>query len=156
MCETHDSVRQGTIPKNRMSESNRSLALRWMDEVWNQRRDETIDELMAEGAICHLEGQDAVGRDSFRQMRAILLSAFPDLRVEVHDVVEDGNRVVARWTIQATHAGNGLGFRGTGLAVKFRGITWLIFSEGKIVEGWDAWNQGQLMQTLAQASVTPA
>jgi len=34
----------------------RSLALRWFDEVWNQRRVETIEEMWAEGAVVRLEG----------------------------------------------------------------------------------------------------
>jgi hypothetical protein len=27
-------------------------------------------------------------------------------------------------------------------------MTWLIIRDGKIVEGWDAWNQGALVQSL--------
>jgi hypothetical protein len=27
-------------------------------------------------------------------------------------------------------------------------MTWLRFRDGRIVEGWDAWNQGRLLQDL--------
>ena len=36
----------------------------------------------------------------------------------------------------------------TDTPVAFRGMTWLRFSKGRIVEGWDAWNQGTLMTDL--------
>ena len=35
-----------------MSQDNSGLVLRWFDEVWNQRRAETIDELMTAQSVC--------------------------------------------------------------------------------------------------------
>jgi hypothetical protein len=35
--------------------------------------------------------------------------------------------------------------------VAFRGITWLRFSEGKIIEAWESWNQGRLFNELQLA-----
>lgn len=28
------------------------------------------------------------------------------------------------------------------------GLTWIVFRDGKIVDGWDAWNQGALLAML--------
>jgi hypothetical protein len=30
----------------------------------------------------------------------------------------------------------------------FRGMTWLTFKDGLIVEGWDLWNLGKLLESL--------
>jgi hypothetical protein len=40
----------------------------------------------------------------------------------------------------------------TGSPVTVRGITWLRIAEGRIMEGWDAWNQGRLMTQLQAAA----
>jgi steroid delta-isomerase-like uncharacterized protein len=131
-----------------MSEANRALAKRWMDEVWNQRREDTIDEMLMPNTLGHMEGAEIRGPAEFRQVRDMLLSAFPDLSIVVEDTVAEGNQVVVRWVVSGTHAGDGLGFRATQRPVDFRGITWLRFANGKLIEGWDAWNQGALLQSL--------
>jgi predicted ester cyclase len=55
---------------------------------------------------------------------------------------------VVHWACEGTHEGNGLGFPATGRKVSFRGMTWIRFSGDKMVEGWDCWNQGGLIESL--------
>ena len=131
-----------------MAHDARALATRWFDEIWNQRREATVDELMAADAVGHMEGVEVRGRDDFKTARAALLGAFPDLKIVVEDVVADGDNAIVRWSVAASHKGDHLGFPASHRRVSFRGLTWLRFREGKIVEGWDAWNQGALIQEL--------
>jgi steroid delta-isomerase-like uncharacterized protein len=130
-----------------MSESkNSALARRWFDEVWNVRREETVRELM--GAVCegHMEGGLEVhGPEDFIAARAALLEAFPDFRVTVEDVIAEGDDVAVRWSASGTHLGGSLGFPASSPPAAFRGITWLTFRDGRIVE-W--WNQGRLISDL--------
>ncbi len=127
--------------------SNRDLAIRWFRDVWNERRTETIDELFAAHAIGHTEGGDQ-GAEDFKAARAGFLEAFPDMRVEIEDTAADGDHVVVRWSATATHLGNNLGMPATGRRVAFRGMTWLTFENGIVVEGWDSWNLGALLRSL--------
>jgi steroid delta-isomerase-like uncharacterized protein len=131
-----------------MSEDLTALGRRWFEEVWNRRRTETIDELMHPQIRGLIEGGVINNREEFKTARAALLAAFPDLHVNVEDCIGQGPSVVVRWTAAGTHTGAALGLSPTGRAVSFRGITWMIFRDGKMVEGWDAWNQGALMQSL--------
>jgi steroid delta-isomerase-like uncharacterized protein len=131
-----------------VSEINRGLAIRWFQEVWNERREETIDDLFPEGAIGHMEGAEIRGPSEFRRVRATLLAAFPDLRVSVEETLAEGDIVVVRWSARATHLGDALGFAASRRPARFRGMTWLRFAGGKITEGWDAWNQGALLEQL--------
>ncbi|MCA1582431.1 MAG: ester cyclase [Acidobacteria bacterium] len=130
-----------------MTDTNRDLALRWFREVWNERRNETIDELFAAHSVGHMEGGDGTIAD-FKSARAGLLEAFPDFSVEVEDTVAERDHVVVRWVATGTHPGRGLGIEATGRPVTFRGMTWLKFQDGKAVEGWDSWNLGGLLTTL--------
>jgi steroid delta-isomerase-like uncharacterized protein len=132
-----------------MADDVRTLARRWFEEIWNQRRGATIDELMAADAVGLMEGvPDIRGRADFRNVRDIMLGAFPDLRIVVEDVLSDDSRAVVRWHLTASHKGDHFGFPATNQPVSFRGLTWLTFRNGQIVEGCDAWNQGAVMQAL--------
>jgi steroid delta-isomerase-like uncharacterized protein len=127
------------------------VARRWFEEVWNQRRAETIDELLTPESVCHAEEGPIRGLDEFRQrMHAPLLGAFPDLRVTIENILDQGDQVVVRWTATGTHSGNGLGVVATGKAVSFRGITWLRIGGGKLREGWQHSNIPETIRTLVQ------
>jgi predicted ester cyclase len=100
-----------------------ALGRRWFEEVWNQRRNETIDELMHQEGRGHLEGREVRGPENFKAASAELLRAFPDLRVTVEDAIAQGNQVVVRWNATATHTGAALGLTPTGRSVAVRGMT---------------------------------
>ena len=125
-----------------------TIARRWFDEVWNQRRDDSIDELMAPDSTGHIEGGEQRGPDDFRKMRSMFLAALPDVRIEVEDVISDGERAAVRWRAVGTHAGDGFGFPATKQHVHVRGTTWMTVRNGRIVEGWDTWNLGGLLESL--------
>ena len=133
-------------------DQNRRTAIRFFEEVWNARKDGTIDEVLHPGLCGHMEGAEFAGTDSYKEARKAILSAFPDFQVKVEDTAADGDHVVVRWTARGTHMGPGLGIVPTSRRVSFRGMTWLTFNNGMVVEGWDAWNQGALLQSLQPAS----
>ncbi len=129
-----------------MSHENVALLRRWFQEVWNERRTETIDELLAPQSICHADGDVLRGRDAFKaRMYVPFVSALPDLHVEVDDVA-DGDQVVIRWHASGTHTGEGLGFPPSGRTGEFRGMTWVRVSEGKLVEGWQSSNIPEIIR----------
>jgi predicted ester cyclase len=135
-----------------MIERNRALVLRWFEEVWNRRIDATADELAAPGAIGHLEGIETVGPAAFLKVRSALLAAFPDLQIIVEDSIAEGDNVVVRWRATGTHLGEGFGLGVTRAPVAFRGMSWQRVVDGRIVEAWDAWNEGALIESLRTAA----
>jgi steroid delta-isomerase-like uncharacterized protein len=135
-----------------MTVQNRALSRRWFDEIWNERRTDTIEEFLGPESVGHLPGGDMTGAEPFKQLHAEFLAAFPDLKVEVEDSISDGDNVVVRWRASGTHDGDGLGFEATHQPVSFRGITWFRIEDGRFVEGWDSWNQEALVQRLREGS----
>jgi steroid delta-isomerase-like uncharacterized protein len=127
---------------------NAALARRWFEEVWNQRKDATVHELMDGVCDGHMEGGDVRSPAEFLAARAALLAAFPDIAVKVEDVVSEGDKVVVRWSATGTHRGGDLGVPASGRTASFRGMSWIRFANGRIVEGWDSWNLGRLMEEL--------
>jgi len=133
---------------------NATLVRRWFDQVWNKRSDATVHELLDPAAIGHLEGLVTHNVAEFFAARSILLDAFPDLQVSVEGILAEGDQVAVRWSAEGTHRGQLLGISATGQPVTLRGMTWLRLSDGRIVEGWDAWNQGRLMNELQAAAIS--
>jgi predicted ester cyclase len=135
-----------------MTEQNRALAIRWFEQVWNVRDEAIIDQVMGPQALGHMEGIDVVGPAEFKKVRDLLLQAFPDLRVTVEATAADRDNVVVRWNATGTHRGSGFGIEATGKPVAFRGMTWFVMKERRFVEGWDAWNQGGIVESLRAAA----
>jgi predicted ester cyclase len=67
--------------------------------------------------------------------------------MSIQDTIAEGDQVVVRWTCKVTHTGPFLGMQPSGRKATVTGISILRFSEGKIVEGWNSWDQlGLLVQ----------
>jgi steroid delta-isomerase-like uncharacterized protein len=124
------------------------IARRWFTEVWRDGGEQTIDELLSPGIVGFMEGRDIRSVAEFKEARTQLMNAFPDLRIEVEDIIEQGDKAAVRWHVTATHAGDGLGFAATQRPVVARGITWQEIRNGQVVRAWDSWNMGALMMQL--------
>ena len=132
-----------------MSEAdNERITRRWVDEVWNRGIEGTIDRLMHPACKGHVETVDFVGPDGLRPHWHAIRTGFPDFRIEIEQLIAQRDDVVFRWNARGTHRGEFLGLPPSGRQVRFRGITWMRWEDGKMVEAWDRWNAGQLLVEL--------
>jgi hypothetical protein len=68
--------------------ADESFIHRWFEEVWNQKSEAAVDELLAEDGVGHgLPGGSIQGPEAFKEYQRNLLSVYPDLRVIVEDTV---------------------------------------------------------------------
>jgi steroid delta-isomerase-like uncharacterized protein len=79
---------------------------------------------------------EATGAEALKQVGAMLLRAFPDLHVEVEDVIAEGDKVVFRNTVTGTHQGEYMGVPPTGKTITYREIMIVRFTDGRIAETW--------------------
>ena len=138
-----------------MSSENAKIAHRWFEEVWNKKRLDAIDEMADPKAVG--QGQqfhDAlINLEEFRAFAAHLQSAFPDLRVTIDDTIAEGDRVALRWQLQMTHTGQFLRYAPTNKKVNISGITIFRMANGKLVAGWDKWDQLGLLEQIGAVPV---
>ena len=124
-----------------MSEANKQLIRRWFEEVWNQGRDEAIEEMFDENGIAHGLSDDPAnpikGPRGYRPFYDTLRKAFPNIVVVVEDMVAEGDKVAARCSVRGKHEGEFLGRAATQAPVEFTGITLVRIDRGKIVEAWN-------------------
>jgi steroid delta-isomerase-like uncharacterized protein len=130
--------------------TNAELIRRWFEEVWNQEREATIDELCAKHAVGHgqtIDASDIIGPESFKKFWHGMRQAFSSVHVEIHDTIEEGELVMARWSFSASHTGHFQGIAPTGKQITTKGMSVQRFVDGKMVEAWDNWDQlGVLIQ----------
>jgi steroid delta-isomerase-like uncharacterized protein len=131
-----------------MSAENKALVQRWFEEVWNQGRASAVDELLASDGVVHGLGSDLRGPADFKLFHAAYRSAFPDITIQVDEVVSEGDIVAARWSGTGTHRGDSLGFMATSKRAQFNGMVFVRIRAGKIVEGWNNFDQLGMLQQL--------
>ena len=76
------------------------------------------------------------------------MTAFPDCRATIDDIVAEGDRGVLRWTVSGTHQGTLRNIPASGKPVSVPGISVFRFAGGKAVEGQEAWDNANFMQQI--------
>jgi len=87
-------------------------------------------------------------REETEQYIRTLHVAFPDGRYTIEDMIAEGDKVVSRWTVRATHKGEYQGIPATGKQVTFTNIVISRIAGGKIVEAWGEYDSIGLMRQL--------
>jgi len=130
---------------------NVALMRRWFDEVWNQGKTATVRELLAEDAVGFGQGEAGTpvhGPADFIPFVERIRGAFPDMKIKVEEAFGSDDMVVLRWSATMTHRGDHLGVAATNKPVRLSGMTMVRIRNGKIIEGWDNWDQLGMLQQI--------
>jgi predicted ester cyclase len=120
-----------------LEETNTALLHRWFQEVWNERREAAIDELMAPDVKAHGLGPEPLDREGFKSAWRFFLDTFSSLEVEMGDIVAQGEKTAARLVVRGVHTGEGLGIAATGNNVQFDVQAISTWRDGQLIEGWN-------------------
>jgi predicted ester cyclase len=100
-------------------EQNKTIVLRYYEELFERRRLAVVDEIFASGYVSHHGTDEVRGLEDFKKSVAEFFSAFPDHHTAVDDIIAEGDRVVTRWTTRGTHQGHLFGIAPTNKRVAF-------------------------------------
>lgn len=78
----------------------------------------------------------------------IVQEHFPDMKVEILDLIEENNKVVCRLKFTATHVKEYMGIAPTGKQISWEAIEIFKIENGKISESWGYWPDKQIYDTL--------
>jgi steroid delta-isomerase-like uncharacterized protein len=133
-----------------MSEENKALARRNIEEVFNEGNLATIDELIDPDWVNHdpTNPEGFRGIEGAKQFVEVYRSAFPDVHITIEEQVAEGDMVATRWTARGTHQGELSGIPASGNQVTVRGMSMDRISGGKIVETWDNYDALGMMQQI--------
>jgi len=114
-----------------MSELNKTLILRWYDEVWNQGNEQFIDEFLHSEVKAHgLGPEPLVGPHAFKPFYRAFTNAYADINVTVQKNLTDGNYVTSLCTVKAIH-------KESNTPVIFMGTTLAEIVDSKLVNAWN-------------------
>lgn len=121
-----------------MSEDNKALVRRWIEEVLTRGDLELADDLFAPGYVLHDPSftLEVHGPAGIKRYIATYRSAFSDIRFAVEDQISEGEMVATRWTARGTHRAEFLGIAATGNEVTVSGIEFDRVRGGTIDEAW--------------------
>ena len=113
---------------------NKAIARRSIEELWNDRNVDVIDELFAED---YHDSWVTKGLRAWKEeINGMLVGAPPDWHITIEDQIAEGDKVVTRWTWSFTHTVPVFGAAPTGKHISYTGISIYRLQGGKIVEGW--------------------
>jgi predicted ester cyclase len=95
------------------AEANKVAMGRFFEEVYNQGDVGLFDELAAPDFLSHDRGNPTHDRAGVKQTVGAIRAAFPDVRFTADDILADGDKVVARFTMRGTQRGDFMGFPAT-------------------------------------------
>jgi steroid delta-isomerase-like uncharacterized protein len=120
-------------------DDNVALVRHFYAEVYNRGNVKFADEAHADGYRYHdtTNPDEVVDHATFMARNAGFAAAFPDRRVDIDDAFGQGDRVVARATLHATHTGNLGDIAATGKKVRLASTIIYRFESDKIAEEWE-------------------
>lgn len=132
------------------TEENKANTRRFYEEVWGKGNLDIADEFSAQNFVDHNQFDPNLpqGIDGFKQLVPMFRTAFPDIQFTIDDMIAEGDKVVSRLTIQATHKGEFMGIPPTGKQTTITGIDIVRIVGGKMVERWGEVDMLKLMQEL--------
>jgi predicted ester cyclase len=124
-------------------------ALRFVDELFGRRNLGVIREICSPEIVFHLPGypEPLRGVAAVEEWAAGYLAAFEG-RLEVEDVVVEGNLIALRATMRTTHKGEYLGVPPTGRRLTFTELSLTRYDGGRAVEFWLMLDTLGVMQQL--------
>lgn len=132
-----------------MSKEANLAATETFGKAANTGQFELFSEVVAPHSVDHdpAPGQGA-GPEGFKQFFTELRTAFPDLSIEVEQLVADDDNVAFAYTMSGTHQGDFMGVPATGKKVSARGLQIGRFENGQLVERWGSSDELGLLKQL--------
>jgi steroid delta-isomerase-like uncharacterized protein len=135
-------------------QENTAIAERFA-QVWGRGSLSLIDELASPDVVVSYPvfPETVHGPEAFKEVIRGIRAGLPDVELEVHETIAQGDKVAIRWTMQGTHKGTFSGVPPTGKRIALNGITIYRLAGGKVVEER---GEEDALGMLRQLGVIPA
>lgn len=119
------------------TEQNKQTVRRYLDEVWNQGRIAESAVHLAPGYLRHVApGTEPLDIEGQRVRLQSFRTAFPDVQLEIEEMLAEGDLVAFRFTISGTHRGRFQGIEPTGKRISVPGLDLVRLKDGLLTEHW--------------------
>jgi steroid delta-isomerase-like uncharacterized protein len=133
-------------------DERRDLLRRVTDRAWNAGDLDACDELFAKHCTFHDPSFPVNGVEGIKEQIRALREANPDLHIDIHEILVDGDLTASRWTMGATNRGDFRGIPATGKTYTMTGMECNKWEGDKVVETWTNYD---LLGTFIQLGLVP-
>ena len=130
-------------------EENKAIVRRYLEEFWVKGNVDRLEELFHPS---YFRKRGRPGLEQAKQGHQAILDANTDLGIDIHEVVAEGNKVVAFFTRHGLLVKRLGSFVPTGKPWQWVGVGIYYIEDGKIV---DSWGQSDILGLYKQSGVTP-
>jgi steroid delta-isomerase-like uncharacterized protein len=135
------------------TEENKAIVRRWFNEVLSNGDMSCLDEICA---VCHPQFEMVRGVvepaprgiPGLKDLIASFRTSFPDLNATVEEQIAEGDKVVTRLTMSATHQGEFMGMPATGKSFSIPAVSIWEVRGGQLISEWVSWDSMDMMQQL--------
>ncbi len=130
-----------------------TATVRRLYDLLNARDIDAFGDLLADDFVEHeeLPGEDPT-REGVKAFFRMQIAAFPDLAMTPQDVIDGGDKVVARVRFTGTHRGEFMGMPATGRSVDVQVIDIMrCADDGLVHEHWGVFDAMEMMRQLGAA-----
>ena len=130
-------------------DENKRIVRRLVEEDLNSDDRDAADDIVAEDFFDHTNPPGMQhGLEGHKKIGALFHAAFPDVKWTITEMIAEGDKVVVRLPMTATHLGEFFGIAPTGRKVEIDGIHILRVANGKVAEHWGVNDDLLLMKQL--------
>ena len=130
----------------------------WFKQVWDEGREEAIDRLAAPDLVAHgLSGSEGPmrGTAAFKELFRTFREALGDLQIEIGKTLVQGDLTAVSCVVKGRHIGHAFGAPPTNKPVTFHGVVIARVVDGRIVEGWNAFDFLTMYQQIGWVKTPP-
>ncbi len=125
---------------------NKEIVLRFNKEFLEGGSTEILKEIVADTFINHtVPANFPKDVSGLIQFISAIHKGFPDLHIDIHEQVGEGDLVATRKTIHGTHLGEIMGKAPTGKKVTMNVMDFVRIKDGKYI---DHWGRNDIMQVI--------
>jgi steroid delta-isomerase-like uncharacterized protein len=138
-----------------MTDTNKNVVRRLLEEVFNNNNLTVADELVATNYVYRepTVGEKR-GREGFRDLITTYKTAFPDAAITINEQIAEGDRVVTRWTATGTHRGELFGTAPTNRHVTVQGVIVSRVTNGKVTEEYEVFDTLGMLRQIGAVPTT--
>jgi len=137
-------------------EQNKHIVLRFNREVIEGSNEQVFWDLISPDFINRTATPSAPsGPEGMISTFRLLRSAFPNLRVRIHDQLAEGDKVVTRKTIAGVHQGEFMGIPPSGREIHIEVIDIVRILNGRYIEHWGINTLPAVLAELSAADSSP-
>lgn len=131
-----------------VTEENKAVVRRFVEEVFEKGDVRAVDELVAENFVAHTWPSTGDGRGDLKRAMERVSKGLSGAAFSIDDLIAEGDRVVARLTASAVQTGEFMGMPPSGKRYTIPEIHIFRIRDGLIVEHWHQFDQLGMMRQL--------